>query len=215
MKDLTPACDPSVLLTPACWWPQRVGAKAAGKATSKIATALKPKVPKLKVEADAVKAEAKAVQAETQVAKTEASAEIKSGSTYKQRIDQTPTSNGTWSGTRGESEFKFTNPDVASELKGTGVVYKNGYPDFTPYAAGEVNIAKMSTHRGRNFEAADIEFGKQAGMTRAEVAEWRLKHNYTWHEHENLKTMQLVPTQLNAKFGHVGGIGEINAGKVK
>ncbi len=27
--------------------------------------------------------------------------------------------------------------------------------------------------------------------------------------------MQLVPTEINAKFGHVGGVGEINAGAFK
>ncbi|MCO7227582.1 HNH endonuclease [Pleionea sp. CnH1-48] len=33
----------------------------------------------------------------------------------------------------------------------------------------------------------------------------------TWHEVENIRTVQLVPNIVNAKFGHVGGFGEQNA----
>ena len=32
------------------------------------------------------------------------------------------------------------------------------------------------------------------------------------HELNDTKTMQLVPTEINATFGHLGGVGEINSG---
>jgi NAD+--asparagine ADP-ribosyltransferase len=31
------------------------------------------------------------------------------------------------------------------------------------------------------------------------------------HELNDVKTMQLVPTEVNSDIGHLGGIGEINA----
>ena len=36
------------------------------------------------------------------------------------------------------------------------------------------------------------------------------KNSLTWHELNDMKTLQLVPTKLNAYFGHMGGVGEIN-----
>ena len=30
-----------------------------------------------------------------------------------------------------------------------------------------------------------------------------------------MKTIQLVPSEINGKFGHLGGVGEINAGAFK
>ncbi|MCX2822932.1 HNH endonuclease [Bacillus amyloliquefaciens] len=38
------------------------------------------------------------------------------------------------------------------------------------------------------------------------------KNKLTWHELNDVKTMQLVPTKINSEFGHLGGVGEINAG---
>ena len=37
----------------------------------------------------------------------------------------------------------------------------------------------------------------------------------TWHELNDVKTIQLVPTEVNGKFGHLGGVREINAGAFK
>jgi len=38
------------------------------------------------------------------------------------------------------------------------------------------------------------------------------KNRFTWHELNDVKTIQLVPTIINGKFGHLDGVGEINAG---
>ena len=44
---------------------------------------------------------------------------------------------------------------------------------------------------------------------------YRIKNNLTWHELNDTKIMQLVPTKINSTFGHLGGVGEINAGAYK
>ena len=43
------------------------------------------------------------------------------------------------------------------------------------------------------------------------VEAWRKANNLTWHEVNNMQQMQLVPTEVNATFGHLGGVGEYNA----
>ena len=41
------------------------------------------------------------------------------------------------------------------------------------------------------------------------VEVWRLKNGYTWHEVQDLRTMILVPREINGMFGHTGGVGLI------
>ncbi|OEZ63501.1 DUF4214 domain-containing protein [Duganella sp. HH105] len=135
------------------------------------------------------------------------------GTTYAQRLAQTPISNGYWSAGRGESIFTSTHPDVVPILGEQGISYTNAYPNFGPVSAGQVEIPNMTINRTTNFAQADAAFAKQSGMTPSQVKEWRYQNSYTWHEVEDIKTMQLVPTDVNAKFGHVGGIGELKAGK--
>ncbi len=136
------------------------------------------------------------------------------GTTYAKRLAQTPISDGSWSGARGESVFTSTKPEVQAILGDQGIRYTNGYPDFSPVAAGEVTIPNMSIDRAANFAQADEALAEQLGGSANDIAEWRFQNKYTWHEVEDLQTMQLVPSVINGKFGHVGGVGEINAGMV-
>ncbi|KYC86307.1 MULTISPECIES: HNH endonuclease [Heyndrickxia] len=57
------------------------------------------------------------------------------------------------------------------------------------------------------------QFGMESGGIRAkDIEKYRVKNNLTWHELNDGVTMQLVPTEINAKFGHLGGVEKINAG---
>ncbi|WP_346424250.1 HNH endonuclease [Mycobacteroides sp. H001] len=139
------------------------------------------------------------------------------GSSYKERIDQTPVNNGHWTGERGESQWISQNPEVNQHLQDAnvdGIHYSNGQPDFSPVAKGQVEIPEMTTNRNANFRSADELLGHEWGMTRKEVERWRIQNEYTWHEEPDLKTMQLVPTIVNGRLGHLGGIGELNRGAV-
>ncbi|WP_350300026.1 HNH endonuclease signature motif containing protein [Peribacillus frigoritolerans] len=42
----------------------------------------------------------------------------------------------------------------------------------------------------------------------------REDNKYTWHELNDLETIQLVPSKINSVFKHLGGVGEYNI-KVK
>ncbi|WP_078325176.1 HNH endonuclease [Mycobacteroides salmoniphilum] len=138
------------------------------------------------------------------------------GSTYKQRLDKTPINNGQWTGQRGESKWLSQNPLVNQFLHEAGVdgvEYGNARPDFGPVAKGQVEIPNMTTSRPKNFNAADGSLAQIWGVTPKDVAKWRSDNKYTWHEEPNLTTMQLVPSIVNGRLGHIGGVGELNAGK--
>ena len=156
-------------------------------------------------------------------------------STYKERLDRTPTTenpHGKWSGNRGESMFIPTADRVREILRNKGlkgIEYKNGIPDFDPIAEAKVIIQGMSQHRfsqigenGKrivgNYEKADIECAKawnserrdgKDDWTHQDVKKWREANGYTWHEHNDMKTRSLVPTEVHEACRHLGGVSEI------
>lgn len=156
-------------------------------------------------------------------------------STYKERLDRTPTtenSHGEWSGDRGESMFIPTDdrPREILQSKGfEGVPYKDGIPDFGFIAKAKVIIQGMSQYRFSqigengerivgNYEKADIECAKawnherhdgKDDWTHQDVKKWREANGYTWHEHNDMKTCSLVPTEVHDACRHLGGVSEI------
>lgn len=156
-------------------------------------------------------------------------------STYKERLDRTPSienPNGKWSGDRGESMFIPTDDRIRELLQSKGVEginYKDAIPDFSPIAEAKVTIQGMSQHRlsliGENgerivgnYEKADIECAKAWNLeqrdgkddwTHQDVKNWREANGYTWHEDNDMKTCDLVPTEVNKVCSHLGGVSEI------
>jgi len=139
-------------------------------------------------------------------------------SSYKERLDRTPKNNGTWEAERGESKFVSEKPKVKEYLDEAGVdgvEYKNAIPDFSPFTKGEVKIPNMTNDRRKNFANADETLANQWSTpekkwTADDVADWRDDKNYTWHELNDLESMQLVPGKINGTFNHLGGVGEHN-----
>jgi hypothetical protein len=76
----------------------------------------------------------------------------------------------------------------------TGIPFdKSGHPDFSGVAMAEVTI-KQTGKRGGDFRAAN----EAAGLKKT-------PEGYTWHHHQDGKTMQLVPRDVHAQTGHTGG----------
>ncbi|URZ14852.1 HNH endonuclease [Clostridium felsineum] len=147
-------------------------------------------------------------------------------------------------GNRGESLCTLK-PPPDPELKKIldkagvdGIQYKNGVPDFSPVSKAEVEIKYMlggkgvngNKARNLNFEQANTELAKKLNKSSelakkfdmvagdikpSDIEKYRVKNNLTWHELNDTKTIQLVPTKINSTFGHTGGVGEINAGAYK
>ena len=141
-------------------------------------------------------------------------------STYQMRIKGTPgnpSDNGTWTGERGESIFVSEDPrvkDILKEHNVKGVEYKNGMPDFSPFAVGEVKLENMTDHRPTNFSEADAKLAEKWSTadkiyTKEDIEAWRKENRYTWHELNDVETIQLVPTDINRPiFRHFGGCAE-------
>lgn len=156
-------------------------------------------------------------------------------SSYKERLDRTPSienPNGKWSGDRGESMFIPTADRVREILRNKGlegINYKDGIPDFNPISEAKVTIQGMSQHRlsqmGENgerivgnYEKTDTECAKAWNLeqrdgkddwTHQDVKKWREANEYTWHEHNDMKTCSLVPTEVHKVCSHLGGVSEI------
>lgn len=132
-------------------------------------------------------------------------------STYEERLNRTPINGGYYDGERGESKFHTENCEANQYLKNAnidGIEYKNCIPDFSEVSKGNVEIPDMSESRAKNFRQADELLAAKRGCTPREVAEWREKNEYTWHECNDMKTCQKIPRAVNSSFGHLGGVSE-------
>ncbi len=134
-----------------------------------------------------------------------------------------PRTGGSWSGIEGNSIWRSTHPDVIDVTGNGHVRFRNGYPDFSPYSVGRVNIG-MSGHAS-DFAEADRLFAEgiargsrspPAGYTRADfmrngdaiaagTERYRRAEGLTWHHHQGGNQMLLVPTRLHANVPHTGG----------
>lgn len=150
-------------------------------------------------------------------------------SSFNKRFDQTPVDDewGHWSGDRGESEYiydrsktiRISEDRYVTVEAGTKVTYHNCVPDFSPYQEAQVTIPSMTNSRSHNFNQADKALAELwtknqyngRSWTAQQVKAYRTSNGLTWHEMNNMESMQLVPTKINAGFGHLGGVAEYNA----
>lgn len=144
-------------------------------------------------------------------------------STYEKRLDQTPrkdSDRGEWEGERGESIFIPNDQEITDILDKyglEGIEYENGIPDFSEVSESTVTIENMTENRADNFRQCDEtcaeKWKKEAydgrtDWTARDVAQWRKENGYTWHERNDMKTCDLVPSKINEYFGHLGGVAE-------
>ncbi|MBK9259792.1 MAG: HNH endonuclease [Polyangiaceae bacterium] len=84
---------------------------------------------------------------------------------------------------------------------GVSVTYdKDGFPDFRPYrhpTVKDVQIEFTGSY-DKDFALAD----KAAGITK----KMRQQEKYTWHHHQDGKTMQLIKRDVHKDFFHTGGM---------
>lgn len=143
-------------------------------------------------------------------------------SKYNARLVQTPKegNGGHWTGQRGESTFVLDEPiNCKNGIVVDRITYKNCVPDFSDFALRQVSIPNMTNNRTSNFRQADelladywtkVRFDGKSWTAR-DVSNYRTTNGLTWHEMNNMKAMQLVPTEVNGTWGHLGGVGEYNA----
>lgn len=144
------------------------------------------------------------------------------------RVNRFPLNGGIWTGERGNSNWipndnviptnrKGSNPEgktnreIKDKYKFEFIPFKDGEPDFSKVAKGEVQIENFSEKRPKNYSQADIQLAKERGCTPQEIKKWRIENKYTWHECKDCKTMQLVPIEVHGNIEHKGGISEMKA----
>jgi hypothetical protein len=76
-----------------------------------------------------------------------------------------------------------------------------GFPDFRPYAIKEVKLDGLKGNQTSDFVRAD----KAAGFAKRPPG-------YTWHHHQDCRTMQLVPEDLHFEVRHTGGTAILTGG---
>ena len=75
-------------------------------------------------------------------------------------------------------------------------------PDFSPFVKREFKI-NMSNDRNKNFAQANKQLARilsaETGQkwTSKKVTNWMSENNYTWHELNDCKTIQMVPSPIS------------------
>ena len=158
--------------------------------------------------------------------------EVEPLSTFEERLNNVPKEtnpNGTWEGERGESRFILIRDDLKASLAKfgiDGICYKDAKPGFSPIADTTVQIegfsdvrygSKSDGYTEGNFDKADAKCADKwnqaardgrTDWTPGKVEEWRKVNEYSWHECNDMKTMQLVPSDIHHACNHFGGVGE-------
>jgi hypothetical protein len=93
-----------------------------------------------------------------------------------------------------QKEIPIRNMKLAGKTHDSGVPFnKNGFPDFTQWVKKEVQIEPTGDRR------ADEALANIAANLK------ETPKDFTWHHHEDGKTMQLLPKDIHNKTGHTGG----------
>ncbi|HMY18666.1 MAG TPA: HNH endonuclease [Polyangium sp.] len=106
-----------------------------------------------------------------------------------------------WLDAGGSIDQKADGTTTFTRSDGVSVTYdKAGFPDFTRYrhpTVRDVQIEFTGSYP-KDFAAADT----AAGIT----AQKRDDEGYTWHHHQDGKTMQLIKKDVHKDFFHTGGM---------
>ncbi|MBU8786801.1 MULTISPECIES: T7SS effector LXG polymorphic toxin [Bacillus] len=119
-----------------------------------------------------------------------------------------------WEKKGGKVEIDKDGTWVYTNKKGQTVRYTGGYPDFTPYMHPtvkpvEIEVAKP-TNRSADFRQANLKAGLNKDSDPPVAALNEPPEGYTWHHHEDGKTMMLVDKKVHREFTHVGGVNTVN-----
>jgi Domain of unknown function (DUF4157)/A nuclease of the HNH/ENDO VII superfamily with conserved WHH len=119
-----------------------------------------------------------------------------------------PTYGGFWGGERGNSEWFSDVRAINEATNWQPIRFKNGYPDFRPWARERV-FMKVTGDDNIDFAVADRLMAKRRGFDNQTAYEtWRSSNRLTWHHIEGASEMILVPRDLHGNVPHVGGASE-------
>lgn len=139
-----------------------------------------------------------------------------------------PQSCGEWSGEAGDSTWKPDSQEIPKKppenektwgeilepYNTDGVEFRDGEPDFSPFAEASVEIDDFSDNRNANFTQADEKCAEQWSAenkdnrqwSAEDVREYRRDNSLSWHERSDMQTLDLVPQEVHGNIPHSGGI---------
>lgn len=148
-----------------------------------------------------------------------------------------PETGGQWSDEKGNSIWrpdpeivpKKGNPegktwkDILEKYGINGIEFVDGEPDFSPVSEETVEIDDFSENRADNYAQADEECAKKwteknkdgKSWSPSDVREYRKENALSWHERSDMKTIDLVPTEIHSNIPHSGGISAIKNDKAQ
>lgn len=120
-----------------------------------------------------------------------------------------------WLGKKGGSIFIDDNGTwTYMNKQGQSISYPNGYPDFSEYTHPTIPPVEIDVASPKNpqadFKAANEKAGLSKDSDPPVPAINKPPDGYTWHHHEDGKTMILVDEDIHREFRHIGGQATIN-----
>jgi len=94
--------------------------------------------------------------------------------------------------------IKSISPKLALKYKKPIIFNKFGYPNFSAYSKFNIKTTKLTGNH-----QADVRLIEK--IARQKYPKWKKQKGYTWHHHQDAKTMQYVPTDLHSSIPHSGG----------
>lgn len=123
-----------------------------------------------------------------------------------------PGAGGMWGGPVGDGAWHAHATEVAAGTGGRPVQFFSGYPDFSPWA---VFVCRFDHVAGTpaDFARADAILQRAWDLPNVTAARrWRREYAYTWHHHEDARTLLLVPRAVHAGVAHAGGASRARRG---
>lgn len=128
------------------------------------------------------------------------------------REKRLPDCQGAWTGKPGESGWKSELDDVKMVTQGKAIRFRNGEPDFSPWARGRFQFAKGELKGAdRDFDLVYKRIAEERRLpSDAAARSWLRKEGLTPH-HVDRKQIQLIPTALHGNVPHTGGASVLRA----
>jgi len=98
-----------------------------------------------------------------------------------------------------------------SDVKATGIAYKNGFPDFSPWTLFKVSAEGATSRRygtNGNMNLYDQRLAKRLNIPTEKVRDFINKNYLVWHENPD-GTADLVPQNIHINIPHDGKVSRL------
>lgn len=122
-----------------------------------------------------------------------------------------PRSDGEWVGRPGDSVWISYKEEVNKITNGSGIEFKNGRPNFTPWMVGDPIIFSKGILDGSRNDFAKVHayLARKMGLSSISSAEKWLTANQLTAHHATDVMIQLVPSDLHNNIPHVGAASDL------